>query len=242
VDGQEPEEVIEVVQDAPVVELTTDGQAVAAESSGVEIVPLSELDPSSSAVAPEITEMLATPSQTVIVDTAACDLPTAADETAGSPPAIEQSLRRTPPVAAGDSHSSGGVAGGGRVTCSATFAAVASSVAAARTLAAQALADIPADALDAVRLMISELASNAVEHVLTDFHVVVHRTPREVRVEVSDNGAGSPTLRSPGPDAHRGRGLQIVDMLSSQWGVEQQSDSTKTVWFTLKLAAERPGG
>ncbi|MEA2145385.1 MAG: hypothetical protein QOG59_972, partial [Solirubrobacteraceae bacterium] len=103
-----------------------------------------------------------------------------------------------------------------------------------------ALADLSADALDEVRLMVSEPASNAVEHVTTDFHVTVHRSTREIRVEVADSGTGTPTMRSVGPDAPRGRGLAIVDMLSTRWGVHQESGSAKTVWFTLKLPPAPP--
>ena len=68
----------------------------------------------------------------------------------------------------------------------------------------------------------------------------MYRTNTEIRVEVTDYGAGTPTMPSVGPEAVRGRGLKIVDMLSTDWGVEPQSDAAKTVWFILKLPPTPP--
>ena len=48
---------------------------------------------------------------------------------------------------------------------------------------------------DGVVLMLSELATNAVQHAATDFEVAVYVAPdgSRVRVEVRDGGAGFPT-------------------------------------------------
>ena len=40
-------------------------------------------------------------------------------------------------------------------------------------------------------------------------------------------------MRSPKPTDPSGRGLKIIDMLSSDWGVEQSAGAGKTVWFTV---------
>lgn len=85
--------------------------------------------------------------------------------------------------------------------------------------------------------MVSELASNAIKHAMTSFHLAIHRSRHEVRVEVTDYGAGTPTMRSPGSDALNGRGLKIVSMLATRWGVEHEPDAAKTVWFTCEVAA-----
>jgi anti-sigma regulatory factor (Ser/Thr protein kinase) len=122
-----------------------------------------------------------------------------------------------------------------------TFPGVASSVAAARNFATQSLVDLPSDTRDEVRLMVSELASNAIEHVMTSFDLTIQRTSQEVRVEVTDYGGGTPAMQSVGPDALRGRGLKIVDTLATYWGVEQRSESAKTVWFTLILTPALSG-
>ena len=83
--------------------------------------------------------------------------------------------------------------------------------------------------------MVSELASNAIEHAMSSFRLTVHRSRQEIRVEVTDTGGGTPAMRSLGPDAITGRGLQIVTMLSTHWGVARESASAKTTWFTLEF-------
>jgi anti-sigma regulatory factor (Ser/Thr protein kinase) len=118
-----------------------------------------------------------------------------------------------------------------------SFPAIPQSVHAARRFAVGALAGSPAPTLEAVELMVSELATNCIRHEGASFHIVILRTSGEIRIEVTDAGAGTPTMRSPGPNEPSGRGLQIVDMLSQRWGVEPRTPSGKTVWFTLDVSA-----
>lgn len=114
-----------------------------------------------------------------------------------------------------------------------TFPAIPQSVHAARRFAIDALAGAPVGMLEAVELMVSELATNCIRHEQMSFYVTITRSGGEIRVEVTDSGSGKPTLRSPGPDDPSGRGLQIVDMLSQDWGVEPEVPAGKTVWFSL---------
>jgi hypothetical protein len=92
--------------------------------------------------------------------------------------------------------------------------------------------------------MVSELATNCIRHVKTGFQLTIRRTRREIRVEVTDHGGGTPAMRSPGPDDPTGRGLRIVDMLSERWGVDHERRGGKTVWFTLgpSTTQEATGG
>jgi anti-sigma regulatory factor (Ser/Thr protein kinase) len=122
-----------------------------------------------------------------------------------------------------------------------TFPAIPQSVHAARRFAIDALSGAPSSTLDAVELMVSELATNCIRHERTSFHITILGSAREIRIEVTDSGTGTPTMRSPGPDEPSGRGLQIVDMLSASWGVEPESPAGKTVWFTMPApSSERP--
>lgn len=114
-----------------------------------------------------------------------------------------------------------------------TFPAIPQSVRAARRFATDALSGRPAQTVEAVELMVSELATNCIRHERASFHITVFGSAREIRVEVTDSGSGTPTMRSPGPDDPSGRGLQIVDMLSHSWGVDPEQPSGKTVWFTV---------
>jgi serine/threonine-protein kinase RsbW len=93
----------------------------------------------------------------------------------------------------------------------------------------------PAD-VDAVELMVSELATNSVKHAHSDFKLSIDDSRGEIRVEVRDTGRGQPVLRSPTPVEPTGRGLLIVEALSRAWGTVD-SPRGKTVWFTLPSKA-----
>lgn len=105
------------------------------------------------------------------------------------------------------------------------------------------------DVLDDAELCVSELAGNAALHSASTFMVVsLHRSSRRVRVAVEDDGltparAVQPRMGFRGPDAQipadeidfestTGRGLAIVSMLASDWGVEE-TEVGKRVWAEL---------
>ncbi len=114
-----------------------------------------------------------------------------------------------------------------------TFACEAESVGAARRFATEALRGIDHDVLDAVKLMVSELATNSIRHAHSAFELIVTCEDGDIRVEVTDSAGGTPRMRSAGPDDPTGRGLQIVNLLSEAWGVRRRVDIGKTVWFTV---------
>jgi anti-sigma regulatory factor (Ser/Thr protein kinase) len=109
------------------------------------------------------------------------------------------------------------------------------SVSAAREFVRDALKGQSGEVLEAAELMVSELATNCVLHARTDFELAV-QSRGEIRVEVRDTGPGQPVPQSPKPQEPSGRGLRIVEAMSSTWGVVPSRDG-KTVWFTL---AEQP--
>lgn len=122
------------------------------------------------------------------------------------------------------------------MTESQTFDHTVASVAAARRFASQAIRGAPAEVAETVALMVSELASNCIRHTDSRFELAVITSPGEIRVEATDRGAGEPTVRAPAPSDPTGRGLQIVDMLAKDWGVEHVPGKGKTVWFTVPVA------
>jgi anti-sigma regulatory factor (Ser/Thr protein kinase) len=91
--------------------------------------------------------------------------------------------------------------------------------------------------IDAVELMVSELATNSVKHAHSDFKVAIDDSGGEIRVEVRDTGRGQPALRFPAPTEPSGRGLLIVEALSHAWGTVDAPHG-KTVWFTLPSKAK----
>ena len=103
------------------------------------------------------------------------------------------------------------------------------------------LADtVPDDRLRDVRLLVSELVTNAVRHAglkPTDMiRLVVLPRARMLRVEVHDPGGGfEPRPPSPDPQRPSGWGLYLVEELADRWGVD--SKRRTSVWFELDLAA-----
>ena len=83
------------------------------------------------------------------------------------------------------------------------------SVSAARRSVVDALQGADPDTVELVRLLVSELATNAVEHAATAFRLRIDRGNRQVRVSVTDDGGGRPEVRSPGDSEPRGRGLSL---------------------------------
>jgi len=108
------------------------------------------------------------------------------------------------------------------------------------TAARLALADLeshldPSVAFD-VRLLVSELVTNSVQHaqVSEDDSIVlaVRFSVETVRAEVHDNGPGfEPPATPPPNDADAGWGLFLVEQLADAWGV---GDGGRGVWFEIR--------
>lgn len=114
------------------------------------------------------------------------------------------------------------------------------SVAASRRFVRDSLPDLPPGIEEAALLMVSELATNAIVHAVTGFEVSIDRTKSKVRVEVADLGGGEPELQSPTTTELHGRGLQIVEELSDEWGItERAGDRGKTVWYEVDVSPGR---
>ena len=125
------------------------------------------------------------------------------------------------------------------------FAAASVGVARRRLVSDLIAADVYDSAVCDVALVISELFSNALRHAAplpgAQLRVAWQIDPVSVRVEVSDGGAPTvPELGEPGQGATGGRGLRIVEKLSTKWGTSTSEDGT-TVWAEVPvrpLAAE----
>jgi anti-sigma regulatory factor (Ser/Thr protein kinase) len=87
-----------------------------------------------------------------------------------------------------------------------------------------------------VKLVATELASNAVVHGGEPETVTVRFTGDAVRIEVTDRSSTVPTPRAAPPDATGGRGLQLIEALGSAWGTEQY-EVGKRVWCELAVAS-----
>ena len=80
---------------------------------------------------------------------------------------------------------------------------------------------IPADRLSDIKLVVSELVTNAVQHSGlaegTPIHLSVSQSLGKVRIEVSEPGFAAFPRPQPG-EAVSGRGLYIVTQASDRWG------------------------
>jgi len=87
------------------------------------------------------------------------------------------------------------------------------------------------DVLDALSLVVSELVTNAVLHGQGAIRLRLQVDAGDLRGEVVDDGGGfEHELREAGPHATSGRGLLIVDRLTTRWGVHE---GTTHVWFEM---------
>lgn len=114
-------------------------------------------------------------------------------------------------------------------------------VRAARRFAIDELAGYAPELLDVVELLVSELAGNCVRHTNSSFEVQVSGDRRRIRVAVSDRGPGRPVVQHVDSNAIAGRGLALVETLSSSWGVRNSRlrGGGKAVWFELDLSDDR---
>lgn len=109
-------------------------------------------------------------------------------------------------------------------------------VAEARTAVTRRFGRLPADALEDLRLLITELVANAILHgdlgPADDVHVRVTRQGETLHAEVIDRGADGDIRPKPlDPLSPGGFGLHLVDELSDRWGVRHEG--TTCVWFEL---------
>lgn len=95
---------------------------------------------------------------------------------------------------------------------------------------------LPPDQLGDVRLLVSELMTNAIRHADLDetdaIRLALAITPAAVRVEVHDPDTGFDLGDAPtDPDRSSGWGLFLVETLTDRWGIERRPGTH--VWFEL---------
>jgi CheY-like chemotaxis protein len=105
----------------------------------------------------------------------------------------------------------------------------------ARVFAADLLAQWGVGELaDDVLLVVTELVNNAVTHAMSGCTLRISVSAVSVRIEVTDEGSGTPDPLPPSMTRNHGRGLHLVDALTAAWGFEPMIDGGgKTVWAEL---------
>lgn len=91
-----------------------------------------------------------------------------------------------------------------------------------------------------VRLLVSELVTNSIQHEGPDtgswVEVRLRVSAAAVRGEVTNPGPGfHPKPRPPGQRQESGRGLYLVDQLANRWGVSK--NGVTRVWFEIAASS-----
>ena len=93
--------------------------------------------------------------------------------------------------------------------------------------------------VEPVRLAASELATNALVHAQTTFVVTLEGGERVVLLTVRDDSLSLPARRAAQVLDSTGRGLEIVDIVSSDWGIDTDAAGSKAVWAAFAIRGER---
>jgi anti-sigma regulatory factor (Ser/Thr protein kinase) len=104
----------------------------------------------------------------------------------------------------------------------------------------------PSPVLDEAVLLVSELATNAIEHTATadqgSFQVTIYQGESSLLIAVTDDG--SDNVPTPGHQAdtlaEAGRGLELVELIADCWDY-CGDDHGRTVWFELSWKQPEPG-
>lgn len=90
---------------------------------------------------------------------------------------------------------------------------------------------------DDLALVVTELVANAVRHAGTDIEVRLFQLAHGVRLEVADGSTRPLRPRASSVEDEGGRGLLLVDALSTRYGVEADAQG-KRVWAELLVDGE----
>lgn len=92
----------------------------------------------------------------------------------------------------------------------------------------------PPTVTDTAELLTSELVTNAITHGSGMVTLAIRREGPSLAVAVSDDAPGVPVVLPEQLLAPGGRGLRMVELLASAWGVKRREDGPgKIVWFRV---------
>lgn len=83
--------------------------------------------------------------------------------------------------------------------------------------------------MDEATLVVSELVTNATRHGHSRCRLRLSTAPRTLTIEVHDDCAGRPVLRTAAPDGESGRGIALVSHLTRRLDVTDHPSGGKTV-------------
>jgi CheY-like chemotaxis protein/anti-sigma regulatory factor (Ser/Thr protein kinase) len=98
------------------------------------------------------------------------------------------------------------------------------------------------DVVEDAELVVSELVTNALVHGESACELRAGLSDAALRLQVIDNGHGMPDPQAATDTDEHGRGLLLVSVLSTAWGVELLPDGGKIVWAELLRPLQSPEG
>jgi len=93
-----------------------------------------------------------------------------------------------------------------------------------------------AELVNVARIVVSELATNAVRHADSAFRAEISRSESQVTISIHDASRLLPKRRRAASGASGGRGVSLVADLSAEWGAEL-APAGKVVWSQLNRSA-----
>jgi anti-sigma regulatory factor (Ser/Thr protein kinase) len=105
-----------------------------------------------------------------------------------------------------------------------------------RRFVADALRDwgLPEPVVEVSLLVTSELVANAVNHAPPPGYLRLRAGDERVLIEVSDAAVTEPRMVLPGEAVAGGRGLLLIDRLTTRWGWDSRPPG-KIVWCEVSL-------
>jgi anti-sigma regulatory factor (Ser/Thr protein kinase) len=100
--------------------------------------------------------------------------------------------------------------------------------------------EIAVPAVQDAQLCTSELAANAIGHAGTAFRVEIRLSDGLLRVTVHDEDPTGPAPRQADRSSVSGRGLLVVEEVSTRWGWARDPAGGKDVWFELDATGSTP--
>ncbi len=96
---------------------------------------------------------------------------------------------------------------------------------------------LPAETVENALMVVEELVANVVDHARTPFrltvdHLLADHPGPSLRIAVRDGCPRPVHVRPFDAHAHRGRGLQMIQALTSRWGCHHTAGG-KTVWAVV---------
>jgi anti-sigma regulatory factor (Ser/Thr protein kinase) len=88
-----------------------------------------------------------------------------------------------------------------------------------------------------IRLVASELATNAMVHANTPFVVSLSERNGVVLLAIRDGSTSVPVNTTPQVMDMGGRGLVLVELLSHDWGASTDTSGSKSVWASFATRA-----